>query len=89
MIMRYDHALCSCRGPAGIMKEIAGIMKETKEQICGDGGRKTGDASLSPQKKRQRSVPFRIGSTINVPLLPFSVYGPETRLRERIEGKSR
>jgi len=42
------------------MKEIAGIMKETKEQICGDGGRKTGDASLSPEKeKEKRPLPDR------------------------------
>ena len=57
MIMRCDHAMWSCRGPAGIMKEIAGIMKETKEQICGDGGRKTGDASLSPEKREREASP--------------------------------
>ena len=87
MIMRYDHAMWSCRGPAG-------IMKKTKEQICGDGGRKTeeerqGTRLCLLKKKRQRRVPLRIGSTINVPLSPFSVYDPETRLREWIEDKSR
>ena len=53
MIMRCDHALCSCRGPAG-------IMKETKGQVCGDGGRKTEEERqgtlLCLLKKRDREA---------------------------------
>ena len=42
------------------MKEIAAIMKETKGQVCGDGGRKTGEERqgtlLCLLKKRDREA---------------------------------